>query len=116
MICRNKEKIRLSLVAEPIRERGKVTGFQVIGQDITESWKMKEKLLKTEERYRTIFESANDIILLIDEKGNIIDINHKVSNIGGLHRENLIGKNLNELTGIIPAGSLRTILGLFPGG
>jgi two-component system, NtrC family, sensor kinase len=111
--CKNKSQIWLSLLAEPILEQNKVTGFQVIGQDVTGRKKIEEKLRKTEENYRTIFESANDTIILTDKNYNIIDVNQKVNKVGGYKRENLIGRNFKEMTDIMPAASLNTIIEQF---
>jgi PAS domain S-box-containing protein len=41
------------------------------------------KLIESEEKFRDLFESANDIIAIIDGDGNIIDINQRAADITG---------------------------------
>jgi PAS domain S-box-containing protein len=67
------------------------------------------ELKQSEEKYKTIFESANDIILLLDTKGNILDVNAKLKEIGGYDREVLIGQDIRSLTRILTKKSTATI-------
>ncbi len=60
--------------------------------------KGEEKLRKTEERYRRLFETAQDGMLIIDaETGMIEDANPFIQDILGYSKEELIGKELWEL-------------------
>ncbi|MEA1958301.1 MAG: PAS domain S-box protein [Chloroflexota bacterium] len=61
-----------------------------------------EQLRESEEKFKTIFESANDEIVYIDNSGTIIDINPKVVDIFGYSREESIGKKLYEFEIITP--------------
>jgi PAS domain S-box-containing protein len=47
-----------------------------IVRDITERKKNEEALQRSEEKYRNLFESATDIIFILDLDGNFIDVNH----------------------------------------
>jgi two-component system, NtrC family, sensor kinase len=94
--------------AEPITLAGEPCIIAVT-TDITERKQMEEKIRKSEERYRTIFESANDIIILMDRKGKIIDVNQKISNIGGYSRDRLLGQNFRALTKVMPKKSLAIV-------
>jgi len=60
--------------------------------DITERKQIETAIRESEEKYRTIFESANDIIILLDINGKILDINSRLTEIGGYERNELIGK------------------------
>jgi len=66
-------------------------------------------LNESEEKYRTIFESANDIIILLDENGNIVDVNDKLKDLGGWNRKEVIGKNFISLIDIISENSIPVI-------
>ncbi len=62
--------------------------------DMTENKIAEEKLRESEEKYRTIIESANDAIIIVDI-GNrtIIDVNKQAEKLTGHSREELIGKS-----------------------
>ena len=74
---------------------------QTLYHDVTEQKKIEMSLRESEEKYRTIFESANDIIILIDTTGKILDINARLTDIGGYQRSELVNRNIRELTHII---------------
>lgn len=64
----------------------------LIARDITERKKMEEMLRSSEERYRSLFENAKDIIVLLDLKGKIVNVNKACENYG-VKRKEIIGKN-----------------------
>ncbi len=73
---------------------------EVIGsvQDITDRKSTEKKLEKSEERYRRLFETAQDGMLIIDaETGVIEDANPFIQDILGYSKEELVGKELWEL-------------------
>ena len=78
-------------------------------RDVTERNQMVEALRESEDRYHTIFESANDILILIDNKGKIVDVNARVADIGGYSREDFIGKDIRSLVSIMTKKSLAVI-------
>jgi PAS domain S-box-containing protein len=66
--------------------------------------------LVDEERYRAAFESAGDIMILIDKKGKIIDINGKSVEISGYEKEEVVGKHIRVLSKILTKKSLRIMV------
>jgi PAS domain S-box-containing protein len=68
------------------------------------------RLVESGEKYRTIFESANDVLILIDRKGKILEVNDKLKEIGGYDREELLGKNIQSLTKLMTKKSLAIVL------
>ncbi len=62
--------------------------------DITENKKAEEALKESEEKYKTIIESASDAIVIVDI-GNrtIIDVNKQAEMLTGRSREELLGKS-----------------------
>ena len=54
-------------------------------------------LAESEQRYRMLFESANDGILVTDETLKILDTNPALSRLCGLTREDLAGKLADEM-------------------
>ena len=56
-----------------------------------------DKLEKSEEKYRTLVESAEDIIFTIDEKGEYLSMNRYATRFFRQEPEDLIGKNMHDL-------------------
>jgi PAS domain S-box-containing protein len=67
--------------------------------DITNIWKDEEKVLQASEtRYRRLFETAQDGILILDaETGQIDDVNPFLINLLGFSREQFLGKKIWEI-------------------
>lgn len=78
-------------------DNAKFTGGVFYQHDITGEKKAQEQIKQSEERYRTMFESANDGIIIIEKKGGITDINQTASDLFGRPREEYIGKNLKDV-------------------
>jgi two-component system NtrC family sensor kinase len=56
-----------------------------------------DRLEKSEEKYRTLVESAEDLIFTVDEKGDYLSMNRCATRFFRGYPENLIGKNLSDL-------------------
>lgn len=89
------------LYAEVSLNSLKISGklyLQAIVRDITDRVQAEMALKVSEIRYRRLFESAQDGILILDGKtGYITDTNPYIQNLLGYQREELIGKNLWEI-------------------
>lgn len=59
--------------------------------------KFLEKLKKSEEKYKTLVESAQDLIFTVDENGKFISMNRCSANFFKNSPDNLIGKNMYDL-------------------
>ncbi|MDD4179065.1 MAG: PAS domain S-box protein [Candidatus Margulisbacteria bacterium] len=55
------------------------------------------RISDNEFKFRSIFDSTTDIIGQIDKSGKIIDINNRVTDLGGYPKEYFIGKNISSL-------------------
>jgi PAS domain S-box-containing protein len=67
-------------------------------EDITERKQMEELLIESEARYRRVFETASDGIVLLEKRdGNITHANLAVERMLGYSREESIGKKLQEI-------------------
>jgi len=76
--------------------------------DLSERREMEEKLRESEYKYRLLFESANDAIILID--GNtILECNHRTEEMFGCSRDQLIGKSVQSFTPPNQSDGVKTI-------
>ncbi|MGD2247633.1 MAG: histidine kinase N-terminal 7TM domain-containing protein [Candidatus Methanofastidiosia archaeon] len=80
--------------------RGNLVSQVVVLRDITERKRAEELLHESEEKFRTIFENANDLIVYVDTQGKIVDINNKVEDIFGFKQEEIVGKEFTELSSL----------------
>lgn len=78
-----------------------------VGRDVTEQKDWETKLLRSEQKYRTIFEHAPVGIYHFDENGVITTCNEVFVSIIGSSKEQLIG--LNTITGIKNAEVIESV-------
>lgn len=68
--------VYLNLSIAPIsRHNGDMVGIVIVANDRTEEKKAEIALRQSEERYRTLFEEAINIIIVVDEQGQYVDAN-----------------------------------------
>ena len=80
-----------------VDELGKVTGVIGVATDITENRKAQNALQENEERYRELFENANDLIYTHDLLGNFTSLNRSGEKLTGYSREEAIGMNIADV-------------------
>ncbi len=71
--------------------------IQVISQNITNIKEVEVKLKESMEKYRILFETSPNSILLVDLNGMILDCNPSTESTFGYKRDDLIGKKFSEL-------------------
>ncbi len=78
--------------------RGRTVKLSGVVQDITENTLLGAKLRNSEARYRRLFETAQDAILILNgDTGQIIDANPFIKDLLGYSIGELVGKNLWEI-------------------
>ncbi len=78
-------------------EKGEILYFDGVLGDITERKQAKEALRESERRYRSLVETIQEGMCIVDTNENIIFANPWFSNILGYSQEEIIGMNLREL-------------------
>jgi len=82
----------------PVRdEKGALSGVVEIVTDITERRKAEEAMRQSEQKYRELFENANDIIFILDLDGRILSCNDAASRTYGFVPEQMQGLSLEML-------------------
>jgi PAS domain S-box-containing protein len=70
--------------------------FIAVGRDITESKQAPEALLKSEEKYRRLFESLVDVFYQADSSGKITMVSPSITKAAGYKPEEVIGSYLKD--------------------
>jgi PAS domain S-box-containing protein len=86
--------LRAWLRRDPANQPG---GMWVIVRDITERKRMEEALQESEEKYRSLFETANEGIFLADETGRFVDVNREACKSLGYSKEELLRLSIREI-------------------
>jgi len=74
-----------------------ITGVIVAHENITGIIQSKEALRESEEKFRTLFESAPLGIMIVDLESHIIQVNDKIEEFFGYKRNDLIGEKVEIL-------------------
>gem|GEM_PF-1163371 len=82
-----------------LNSNGEVTGILGAFMDITERKQTEEKLQRSEEKYRLIFDNMLDVYYEVSLDGTVLEISPSIEKLskGQYNREELIGKNISEV-------------------
>jgi PAS domain S-box-containing protein len=83
--------------------------FQSVGHDVTDRKHAEDALRESEERFRTIFNTAQDCIFIKDLSLRYLQVNTPVERLFGVPASELIGKTDEELFGEEVAKHIREI-------
>lgn len=91
----NGEIIWVDILAHAIRWEGRPARV-VVAHDVTARQRVAQAIEESEERFRAIFQSANDAIFTTDEQFCVASANSRATELLQTPQENLIGRHLTE--------------------
>lgn len=95
--CKDGRLIYVSISCAPIQDsNGEVTGFAVIARDVTERRQTEDALRESEEKYRTLVDTANEGIWYIDKEANTLYVNNRMAAFLGYEPDEIIGRKVPE--------------------
>ena len=97
MINRAGQRIPLEVNSRLIHEDGVPVAVQGIARDISERRRSEQALRESEERFRELFENANDIIFTCDMSGNFTSLNRAGETLTGYSREEAVEMNFGQV-------------------
>ncbi|MBY8979745.1 MAG: PAS domain S-box protein [Candidatus Lokiarchaeota archaeon] len=93
-------------------KQGNHYGIEGTFIDITEKYKLEEKLRESERLYHNLYDNTPFSVILINTQGVVVDMNPKAKEMLGYDRDELIGKKFMNLS-IIHQDHLPNLLELF---
>ena len=81
-------------------DQGNIEGVLASGMDISGQREAREQLAKSEKKYRSLFESSYDAIIVQDFKSNILDVNSQAANI----QEKIVKRIAQAVTALFAEG------------
>jgi len=93
-------------------DKGEVIAALSSGEDITERKKAEEALRESEEKFKGIFEHANDGVIYLDGSGKILDVNQKAVQIFGGSKNQVLNRHFTQL-GVFPADEIPILMSNF---
>jgi len=79
-------------------KEGTFLGIACVALDITERKQTEEKLKKSENRFRSMFENHSAVMLLVEpDSGKILDSNKAATNFYGYTRKEITSMNISDI-------------------
>jgi len=95
-ITRNGEHKWGEVTTRLIKDGNRIVGVHGISRDITEKIRLQKELKESEEKYRDLFENAQDAIYVLDNEINFIKLNKIGIEMLGCTKDEVIGTNISR--------------------
>ncbi|MCK6579830.1 MAG: PAS domain-containing sensor histidine kinase [Anaerolineae bacterium] len=89
---------------------GRLIAYQGSGRDVTERERAARALRASEEKYRSLVESSDALIAVVDEDGQILYVNEIATREIELDASTLVGSNLRDFLSMEDAAAQMTII------
>jgi len=93
-------------------EKGDVSGSIGVIKDITERVQAEKKLKESEEKYSGLFECTTDGMIVLDARGEILDVNNRTLHLFNVSKEEMLGNNFLSM-GFLTPKSLSIVVNQF---
>lgn len=98
LISKNGKEYQIADSGSPIKDKkGNLTGVVLVFRDVTKEYILKKDLEAREKKYRDIFESVKNGLIIADFKGNIKEVNPAACEIYGYTREEMLNMKGSDL-------------------
>jgi len=112
-LTKNGKKIVVQLNSHLMSDKqGKFYGIEGTFIDVTEKYKLEEKLRESEKKYHNLYDNTPFSVVLINTQGIVVDMNPKAKEMFGYDRHEIIGQKFMNLS-IIHKDYLPTLLTVF---
>jgi two-component system cell cycle sensor histidine kinase/response regulator CckA len=101
-VRKNGEVFATEITVSPIRDAmERIVGASTIGRDISVRKDAEKHLAQMESKYRGLLEAAPDVMVVVNQAGEIVLLNLQAEKQFGYHRDELLGQKVKN---IIPEG------------
>src|SRR6056297_2174573 len=98
LISKNEQEYQIADSAAPIKDdKGNINGVVLVFRDITEEYEIERQLKESEKKYRGLFNSIRDAILVTDTERNILDCNPAFTDLFGYSLEDIRNKKTESV-------------------
>jgi two-component system cell cycle sensor histidine kinase/response regulator CckA len=101
VIAKNGQRVTLEISSRLFYENSVPVGIHGTARDVTKRRQMEKALRESEARYRTLFDSAQDVIYCHDLQGHVLDINPAAEKLFGYRRDE--ARSINVVDLLLPA-------------
>lgn len=93
LISKTGQEIHISDSAAPIRNsKGEITGLILVFRDVSNDYILRENLVQSELRYKSVFENTGTATTILESDGLISLANSKFTELSGYSLDEIIGK------------------------
>ncbi len=101
--------VTVEINSSVIQKNGVPIAVQGIARDVTERKLAAEALRESENKYRDLYENANDLLYTHDLRGNFTSLNHAGEIVIGYTREEALSMNISQLVAPDSLGIIRRL-------
>ncbi|MCF8369498.1 MAG: PAS domain S-box protein [Bacteroidales bacterium] len=97
LISKKGQEYQIADSGAPIMDdKGDIKGVVLVFRDVTSEYALRQQIVASEKRFRSLFEQSGDGIAVHDLEGELIDVNLKLCELIGYNKEEFLKSNLIE--------------------